>query len=78
MMEKITDLSKKIDGDLLLGFKNNKLYIGLNNKKDFFEPDIYSKMDMEKDTKKVEEEISIITDFVDILKLDNTLFKKNL
>lgn len=74
-MEKIKEVNNKVKGHLLLCFIDNKLHIGLYNNKDLFEASVFKKVDLEKATKKTMEEISIITNFVDILSLDNDLFK---
>ena len=75
IMEKIKNVNAKIKGKVLFCFIDNKLHIGLYNNKDLFEASIYKKIDLDAAMKKTNEEISIITDFVDILSLDNDLFK---
>ena len=74
-MEKIKGVNNKIGGDLLFCFIDNKLHIGLYNNRDLFEASIFKKVDINKATQKTLGEISIITNFVDILSLDNDLFK---
>ena len=76
-MEKIKNLEKSVPGKLLLCFVDNKLHIGLHNNKDLFEHSVFKKVDFEKDTAKTRNEMSIITNFIDILSLDNDLFKTN-
>lgn len=75
-MQKIKELNNKLQGNLLFCFINNKIHIGLHNRKDLFEPNIYKKIDLEKDKEKILKDIKIITEFVDILDLDNDLFKR--
>lgn len=75
-MEKIKELSNKITGKLLLCFIDNKLHIGLYNCKDLFEPKLYAKIDLDKNTKQAREEVKLITQFIDILDLDNNLFRE--
>lgn len=75
-IEKIKELNNKIHGNILMCFIDNKLHIGLYNNKDLFEPSIFKKIDIEKNHKKVKEDILLITQFVDILSLDNDLFRR--
>ena len=75
VMQHIKELNNKIPGSLLFCFINNKLHVGLYNNKDLFEASIFIKVDAVKDEQRTLQEISYITDFVDILQLDNTLFK---
>lgn len=65
--------SNEVYGDLLFCLINSKIYIGLHNRKDF---NVYKKIDLEKEKQIMLRDIKIITDFVDILDLDNDLFKK--
>ena len=73
-MEKIKELNNKIKGKLLFCFIDNKLHIGLDNNQDFFEVSLFKKIDIDKSINKTNQEISIITNFVDILSLNNDLF----
>lgn len=75
VMQHIKELNNKIPGSLLFCFINNKLHVGLYNNKDLFEASIFRKVDAVKDEQRTLQEISYITDFIDILQLDNTLFK---
>lgn len=75
-MEKIKELSDELHGNLLFCFINNKMHIGLHNKKDLFEPNVYKKLNIEKEKQKVLSDINIITKFVDVLDLNNDLFKR--
>lgn len=76
MMERIMEVNEKIKGHLLFCFVDNKLHIGLYNNKDLFEPSIHKKIDIERDILKTNEELSIITNFIDLLDLDNDIFRK--
>lgn len=75
VMENLRKANETITGSMLIGFKDNKLYIGLNDDYDFFEPDIYTEIDNEKETSKIEKDLSVIINFIDILELDNDYFK---
>ena len=74
-MEKIKKLNSDLKGDFLFCLIDSKLHIGLNNSDDLFEPDFYKKVDLDVEKVKVLKDIKIITDFVDVLDLDNDLFK---
>jgi len=76
IIEKIKEVNNRIPGSLLLCFVDNKLHIGLNNGKDLFEASINRKVRLANEVEKTKKEISIITDFIDILNLDNDLFDK--
>ena len=76
LMEKIKNLTNNISGKLLFCFVDNKLHIGLQNGKDSFEHSIYKQIDEEKVTSEIQKDIKLITNFVDELSLDNTLFRR--
>lgn len=76
LMEKIKELSGNIQGKLLFCFIDNKLHIGLQNGKDSFEHSIFTEINEEKVTNEISQDIKIITNFVDELSLDNTLFRR--
>ena len=75
-MENIKKLLSKINGKLLLCFINERLHIGVESNKDFYEASLRKKVDIPSSIEKTKNEISVITDFIDILRLDNDLFKK--
>lgn len=75
MMERLMKLSQQIKGKLLFCFVDNKLHIGINNSKDSFEHNVFKRINVEKIRSEVGKDIKLITDFVDVLKLDNDLFK---
>ncbi len=74
-MERIKSINSQIKGDLLFCFKDNLLHVGVYNGKDLFEPRLRKKVDIERDTVTTKNEINAILQFVDILHLDNDLFK---
>ena len=57
-------------------FHNNELHIGLNNYKDLYEGNMFRKLDIDKEIELVNEQMKIITNFIDILDLDNDLFRR--
>lgn len=75
-MVKIKELNDKVHGKMLFCFINNKLHVGLHSGKNLFEPKLFKKIDIEQNHKQAIEEIQMITHFVDILDLDNDLFRK--
>lgn len=75
-MEKLKELSEKMGGHLMLCFTDSKLYIGLNNYKDAFEPNFNKKVNEEIIKNDIKKDIQIITDFIEKLDLDNDLFKE--
>ena len=77
IMSKIEKLYELNKGKLLLCFVNNRLHIGIYDNKDSFEPGtVFKKIDEEKTLKRISNDIEMITQFVDELNLDNSLFKK--
>lgn len=76
LMEKIKNLTNNISGKLLFCFIDNKLHIGIQNDKDSFEHGIFTKIDEEKVTNEISQDIKLITIFVDELSLDNDLFRR--
>lgn len=72
----VLNLKSKYRGKLFLGFADSKLVVGLNDKKDVFEPpSVFKKLDEEIETKKTLESIHLVTDFIDKLRLNKNLFK---
>lgn len=76
LMEKIKKLANSVGGKLLMCFIDNELHIGLYNYKDSFEYNVYKKIDEEKINNDISKDIKIITDFIDELNLDNSLFRR--
>jgi hypothetical protein len=72
---KIEKVSAEYDKKMIFCFVDNKLYIGLNEGKDSFEPPRPSKpINEQLEIEKVSHDIKIITDFVDELSLDRKIF----
>lgn len=76
LMEKIKKLTGDISGKLLFCFIDSKLHIGIQNNKDSFEHSIFTKINEEKVTNEISQDIKLITNFVDELSLDNDLFRR--
>ena len=76
MMNNILELAEKHKGKILLCFLDSHLIVGLNDGKDAFEPpSVFKPLDEKTETKKVADEIGLITSFVDNLKLNRKIFK---
>lgn len=68
VIAKIEDIASLYKYKLLLGFYDNKLIVALDDGKDSFEPARFTKpIDEAQEKKKVEGEIKVITDFVDVI-----------
>ena len=76
LMERIKKLSTTISGKLLFCFIDNKLHIGIYNNKDSFEHGVFRRINEEKVTNEISQDIKLITNFVDELNLDNDLFRR--
>ena len=75
-MEKIKTLDNQIKGSLLFCFINNRLHVGIASNKDLFEANPYKKVNLQQAEQSVLIEINNITQFIDVLNLDNTLFRR--
>ena len=75
IMAKMKEISKKSDAQMMYGFKDNLLHIAVSSSKDSFSPKMFKKLDAEKAKADISSSISIITGFIEELKLDNDLFK---
>ena len=78
MMEKITEVEKQIHGTLLLVFLQNKLHVGVYNNKETFKFSIYKKINYNEFAARSIEDLSAVVKFVEILDLDNELFKSDI
>ena len=68
LIEKIEKLNSNHRKGMLLCFVGNKLYIGINNGKDAFEPpQPFKKIDEKVEISKIQQHIKLITDYIDSL-----------
>ena len=75
IMAKMKEIAKANSGsEMMYGFKDNLLHIAVSSSEDSFSPKLFKKIDEEKAKKAISSGISLITDFVDYLQLDNDLF----
>lgn len=75
-MTKIKELNYKVKGKMLFCFINNRLHVGLHSGKNLFEPQLFKEINIEENHKQAIEEVKMITHFIDVLDLDNDLFRK--
>ena len=76
IMDSMTELHNKTNGALIFCFCRNQLHIGVNNRRDAFEPPIFRPIDVESEISDISYDVSIITRFVDELNLDRKVYKK--
>lgn len=77
MIEKIMEVEKELNGVLLFVFLNNRLHVGIKRNKDLFKVSILNKIDLESYKELFYGDLSIIFKLIDLLNLDNSLFKLN-
>ena len=66
LIDDITKLGEAYKGKMLLCFVGNRLYVGLHDKKDAFEPpSVFKKLEETVEKTKIKQDIGLITDFVD-------------
>lgn len=75
MMRRMLDLKENTNGKLMFCFLNNSLHIACNTGRNSFEPPVFRKIDLQNIMNETYGDLSLITSFVDSLKLDNKLFK---
>ena len=76
MIESLKNIIRENNGKYLFCFVDNKLHIGLESNKNLYEWSIFKKIDVEKCEEVVLKEMNLITQVVDVLNLDNDLFRK--
>ena len=74
LMEKIMELSDAAF-DFSCAFIGNKIHIACSHNVDLFEFDPYEELNKMKENKDIEKEISMVTQIIDSLDLNNDLFK---
>ena len=76
LMERIESLSGRMTGKLLLYFVDKKLHIAIKDNADSLEPPKpFQPINEAQELSRVTQEIRVITDFIEYLKLDSKLFK---
>ncbi len=75
LMERIKQVEASIKGTLMMVFLNNQLHVAVYNNRTTFNVNIRKKIDFDKFSKEALSDLDAIIKFVDILELDNSLFK---
>lgn len=75
-MEKIKDITKKLNCGVMFGFVNSRLHVAINNAEDSFEYNVFKPINEQEIEENIVKDIKLITNFVDELNLDNDLFRK--
>ena len=75
IMERIKEVEQAINGTLLMVFLNNQLHVGVYNNKTTFKLNVRKKINFEEFATNSIKDLDAIVKFIDILELDNNLFK---
>lgn len=75
IMQSMKTLRERTKGKLILCFVASRLHVGVNSNDNAFEPPIFRAID-ENIVNSIKQEISVITRFVDELKLDRNIYKQ--
>ena len=75
LMERITAVEAAINGTLMMVFNNNQLHVAVYNNKTTFNINIHKRINFEEFARESIKDLDAIIKFVDILELDNDLFK---
>ncbi len=76
IMQSIKTLRDRTHGKLILCFVNSRLHVGVNSNDNAFEAPVFKAIG-EEIVREINQEISIITRFVDELKLDRDIYKQS-
>lgn len=75
-MEKIKEVTKKLNCGIMFGFIDSKLHIAIDNNEDSFEYNVFKPINEQEVSDNIVKDIKVITNFVDELNLDNNLFRR--
>lgn len=75
LMERIKAVEAAINGTLMMVFFNNQLHVAVYNNKTTFNVNIHKRINFEEFARESIKDLDAIIKFVDILELDNDLFK---
>lgn len=73
-MAVLKHMYEHIDGDIMLGFVDNRLHVAINTKKDALEPPIFQSVYSSETNQDIQHEIEAITNIIDSLNLDRNLY----
>ena len=75
-MDRIKEITNKLNCEIMFFFTDNKLHIAINNSKDSFEWNVLKPINEQTIEENITKDIKVITDFIDELNLNNDLFRK--
>ena len=75
-MEKLQDITKKLNCNIMFCFVDNRLHIAIDNNEDSFEYNVFKPINEQEIEESIVKDIKLITRFVDELNLDNDLFRR--
>lgn len=75
-MEKLKDITKKLNCGVMFGFADSRLHIAIYNSEDSFEYNVFKPINEQEIEESIVKDIKLITNFVDELNLDNNLFRR--
>lgn len=76
IVEKMKTIRSVIRGRLIFCFVNNELHIGLYNHKDFFEHNVYQKIEFDETADLIKKDLSVVMSFIDLLIVNENLFRR--
>ncbi len=71
IVEAISMLSNQYEGKIALCFRDQKMYVAINSKKDSLEAKILSNRTIWEESDLVQKDIKVITDFIELMNLEN-------
>ncbi len=63
----VFDLKAKLHAPIIMVFKGNRLHVGVMNNKDAFEPALFTKIGYEKEKERMNKDLKVITDIIDVI-----------
>jgi hypothetical protein len=73
-MKAMLRAKKDSSGEVLFCFVGKKLHVAVNNKRDSFEPPVWTPIHREGAMEKITDDRDFITDLIDTLNLDERMF----
>lgn len=76
MMERLVEMSKKINFQISLSFRNNQVYLAVFNNMDLFEPSVFGSLLKEEDYKIIISMLRLMTGVIEDLNLNTRIWTK--
>lgn len=76
LMEKIKEYETSQDGKMIFAIVGNRLHVGVDNGRNDLEVSTSSKVDVEGMKNSIREQLELVLEVVNVLNLDNDLYKK--